>query len=765
MRLRRHSLIDRNNQKGVEMNTKAKALVASAIVIALALATVSGVTYSWFSDSEESTINITTGKVDIELENITVKKYTDGVEGEFLSGTETHEVKNGSIIMKLDNICPGDKVVLSFYIKDNSTITCKYRYSLLADDYNGLFKGLNISAVYDSVTLTQAGYTDWKDYVSGTGTISVELPTSAGNEYQAKNVVLNFGIEAYQSNADIVTSGNALSIKTLDDLKFFAYSVNNGNDYSGETVSLVADIDMKNEPWTPIGPNADASNKFKGTFDGQNHTISNLKIDTASEHKYQATGFFGALNGKVMNLKFDNANVSGFSEAGSSGSTTNGIAVVAGSIYNSGTISNVEVKNAIVSGNRYVGTISGYVYGNIENCQVSGITLTATPNLYNGEYDNGDKVGGIVGYLANETTNTITDCSISNATISGFRNIGGITGYDNGGNKVTGCTIGDNVKVIQKSTNAYIRIIDDSVIGDIAGNGVNEPGNEGEATIKMSFKFTIVMQDGLKYCDGDRSFIEIGDAKGLAFIMNNFDAFNNKLVSDKGVQSTDVTYLYRWQIKLTDDLDFNKVQMESLPFRYGSLDGQNHTIRNANIVDNTVEDKKCVGLFKTIGKVSNLTIDHITVSSSVNNAMIGTVAGYTASEWNNVHVKDFKVESTGSGAYIGGLLGDSYGSKTNCSASEGKIIGGKNVGGFTGFIGAEKYTITLEKCTVNHVEIDANERTTTIGSFAGRINNINSTITLTDCTVNSVTGANVPSDKIYGDVPNGSIIIDGESKS
>ena len=750
------------------MNTKAKALVASAIVIALALATVSGVTYSWFSDSEESTINITTGKVDIELENITVKKYTDGVEGELLSGTETHEVKNGSIIMKLGNICPGDKVVLSFNIKDDSTITCKYRYSLLADDYNGLFKELNIDATYENATLTQAGYTDWKDEVSETGTISVELPTSAGNEYQSKSVILKFGIEAYQANADIITSEDALTIQTLDDLKYFAYSVNNGNDYSGKTVALAADIDLKNELWTPIGPNSDAGNKFRGTFDGQNHTISNLKIDTASEHKYQATGFFGALNGKVMNLKFDGAVISGFSEGNADGNTSNGIAVVAGSIYNSGTISGVEVKNASVSGNRYVGTISGYVYGNVENCTVSKVTLCATPNEFKGAYDNGDKVGGIVGYLANESNDTITGCKVSDATISGFRNIGGITGYDNGGNKVTGCTIGDNVKVIQKSTNAYIRLIDETVIGSIVGNNVDEDdSNAGNATIKMSFKFTIVMQDGLKYCDGSKSFIEIGDAEGLAFIMNNYDGIKNKIVSDGMAQNTIVTYLYKWQIKLTDDIDFKNIVMKSLPFRYGSLDGQNHTIKNVNIVDNTVESRKCVGLFKVFDDktVCNLKIDHIRVSSSVDNAMIGTVAGYATSEWNNVHVNDFEVKSTGTGAYTGGLLGNSYGSKTNCSVSDGKVIGGKRVGGFAGFVGAENVTIALEKCTVNNVEIDADEDTTTIGSFAGKINNINSTITLTDCTVNNVTGANVPGDKIYGDIPNGPVTINGVNKT
>lgn len=750
------------------MNAKVKAIITSAVVIALAMAAVSGVTYSWFSDSEESVITVTTGKVDVNIEKTDMKLYNNGTEGELLSGSATATVKDGSITIAVENMAPGDKVVLSIKINDDSSISCKYRYSLLSNNYDGLINGLRISAEYDDVTLTTPGYSDWKDSVSGTGTISIELPISAGNEYQSKGVVLKFGIEAYQSNADIVTSGDALTIQTLDDLKYFAYTVNNGNDYTGKKVTLAADIDLKNEPWTPIGPNSDTTNKFKGTFDGQNHIIKNLRIDTASDHKYQATGFFGALNGVVKNLKFDGAEISGFSEGNADGNTSNGIAVVAGSIYNSGTISNVEVKNASVTGNRYVGTISGYVYGNVENCTVSKVTLCATPNMFNGSYDNGDKVGGIVGYLANESNDTITGCKVSDSTISGFRNIGGIAGYDNGGYKVTGCTIGDNVNVVQRTENAY-KLITDNVIGSIVGNDVIETGNSGEATVKMAFKLTIVMQNGPKFCDGEKSYIEIGSADGLVFVMNNKDWIDNKLVSDKGVQSTGVTYLYKWQIKLTDDIDFKNVEMESLPYGYGPLDGQNHTISNVNIVDNTPEvtpdGMKKVGLFKTVGNVvSNLTINHISVSSSVNNIMIGTVAGYTDSEWNNVSVINFKVESTGSGAYIGGLLGDSYGSKTNCSVSKGTIIGGKNVGGFAGFIGAEgNVNTTLEECTVKEVEINASQRPLTIGSFAGSINNVGATITLTGCTVDIVTGDNVPTNKIYGDIPNDSITIDGNA--
>ena len=564
------------------MNTKAKALVASAIVIALALATVSGVTYSWFSDSEESTINITTGKVDIELENITVKKYTDGVEGELLSGTETHEVKNGSIIMKLGNICPGDKVVLSFNIKDDSKITCKYRYSLLADDYNGLFKGLNIDATYENATLTQAGYTDWKDEVSETGTISIELPTSAGNEYQSKSVILKFGIEAYQANADIITSEDALTIQTLDDLKYFAYSVNNGNDYSGKTVTLAADIDLKNELWTPIGPNSDAGNKFRGTFDGQNHTISNLKIDTASEHKYQATGFFGALNGKVMNLKFDGAEISGFSEGNAVGNTSNGIAVVAGSIYNSGTISGVEVKNASVSGNRYVGTISGYVYGSIERCTVENVVLTATPEDLTGNYDNGDKVGGIAGYWCSENTYSLSNNKVSGLTITAYRDAGGIVGAADAG-KVNGGA-NPSINITDNSVNTVSIIIDQSKsygdkepnAGGICGRLLNCSGQILDSNRANGFTCTInPIQNQTSF-----EFMANHSVNGNILVLATGDytlvgGLTGKTLTLKAAENAEV----RFGISSAIALNGSSLTFENLKFIYGNTDlvGIQHT--------------------------------------------------------------------------------------------------------------------------------------------------------------------------------------------
>lgn len=62
------------------MKAQTKALMASAVVIVLALSAVAGVTYSWFSDTETSDITIDSAKIDIDGEytGVTVVKVGGG---------------------------------------------------------------------------------------------------------------------------------------------------------------------------------------------------------------------------------------------------------------------------------------------------------------------------------------------------------------------------------------------------------------------------------------------------------------------------------------------------------------------------------------------------------------------------------------------------------------------------------------------------------------------------------------------------------------
>lgn len=68
------------------------------------------------------------------------------------------------------------------------------------------------------------------------------------------------------------------TISTLEELKAFRDEVNAGNTFKGETIELANDIDLGGEEWTPIGTQ---SHQFQGIFNGNGHTISNLKINSS----------------------------------------------------------------------------------------------------------------------------------------------------------------------------------------------------------------------------------------------------------------------------------------------------------------------------------------------------------------------------------------------------------------------------------------------------------------------------------------------------
>lgn len=171
----------------------------------------------------------------------------------------------------------------------------------------------------------------------------------------------------------------------------FAKMVNeSGNNFSGKTVKLTADIDLNNAAWTPIGQTG--ATEFKGVFDGQNYTISNLNIDSSAETgAYYSSGLFGWIESHAQDI----------------------------------TIKNVKVDGATVIGHHNVAVIAGYLEGDsvVENCHVSNATLDNTKA--NDDAD-GDKTGVIAGYAAGEVR--ITGCSATDCTVSSGRDAGQIVG-------------------------------------------------------------------------------------------------------------------------------------------------------------------------------------------------------------------------------------------------------------------------------------------------------------------------------------------------
>lgn len=245
-------------------------------------------------------------------------------------------------------------------------------------------------------------------------------------------------------------TAKTVSINTASQLAGFAQAVNNGTNYSGYTVNLNSDIDLGNKAWTPAGNvTSYPSITFAGTFNGNDHTIYNLNA-SASGNEFATAGLFGSLTGKVMNLNM------------------------------------VDGK---VNSTHYAGAICGFSSSNvgmeISNCTVDNYTIVSVPEMFNGSYDNGDKVGGIIGYI--DGGDKVTGCAVRNTTVKGYRDIGGIVGYCNNGGPVSGCTV-ENVTLIQDFENGYKAASDvEGHIGAIYGWGSNTGTGNTETQVTITY--------------------------------------------------------------------------------------------------------------------------------------------------------------------------------------------------------------------------------------------------------------------------------------
>ena len=172
------------------------------------------------------------------------------------------------------------------------------------------------------------------------------------------------------------------AITSVADLQNLATAVNNGNDFAGKTIRLMNNLNLSSiANWTPIGTE---NNRFKGTFDGQNHTISGLTINRpTADHQ----GLFGFTDdAKFLNIKIFDASVIGGNFVGT---------LVGRGDYGT-VIKNSSAKDVSVEakGTR-AGGLAGQVLkeGRMENCFVDGAVVKS----------GGHVSGGLLGTLANNS--------------------------------------------------------------------------------------------------------------------------------------------------------------------------------------------------------------------------------------------------------------------------------------------------------------------------------------------------------------------------
>lgn len=234
----------------------------------------------------------------------------------------------------------------------------------------GRYTTVNLVLGRDNIKLDDAGI-NVSDWENGTSIDGGEATEAYSYDSNTKTITIYSG-EGLKVAADVVNSGDTDINIILDN-----------------------DIDLSDIDWTPIG---DYYNRYTGTFDGGNYTITGLTVTGSNEY----AGLFGRIG-------------------------------------SGGTVKNVVLKDVqIESDNQYgcVGGVAGNSDGNIENCSVSGSVSSR------------HTAGGVVGQ---QFGGSITLCG-SSATVKGTGEVGGVAGKTDNSATLTACYATGNVTFERAST-------------------------------------------------------------------------------------------------------------------------------------------------------------------------------------------------------------------------------------------------------------------------------------------------------------------------
>lgn len=233
----------------------------------------------------------------------------------------------------------------------------------------------------------------------------------AGTTTRTFSVMDGENLDGYVFNTEGEGESKVYLINNERDLERLAAYVNSGHDATDKTFKQTADITLT-AAHTSIGGYFEGNFRyFKGTYDGNNKTISNLTVN-APNSNYQ--GLFGyTREAKIKNVTLANCNITGKQNTGG----------IVGYASTSTAIENCHVNgniNATASVAGYHGGIVGSATAtSITNCTVTGTISTSVSN---------DNYGGIVGAANYDVV--ITSCENA-ANISGDgQNHGGIVGRD-----------------------------------------------------------------------------------------------------------------------------------------------------------------------------------------------------------------------------------------------------------------------------------------------------------------------------------------------
>ena len=296
---------------------------------------------------------------------------------------------------------------------------------------------------------------------------------------------------------------------------------------NGGTVKLLRDVELT-DTWTPVGT---SSEPFKGTFDGDGHKITGLKITSGSY-----IGLFGYVGegATIKNVNLVGANVFGVKRVGA----------LIGQIKGNATVSNCTVDSTshVTGSDSNTGGLIGEAAGGI-TVKLEKLINYAT--VTNTENNGTSRAAGIIAQVTSGANVTITKCVNNGAITTNNGYAGGIVAAKQGGSKVSF----ENCSNAGTLTGNYTG----SLIAWLVGGNWLSMTNSGDARTAIgavnicrdnqayTFYFTI---DGEEYYlrklggeeDSDTKFSELWDGKKTIdrAYMDRIIAFFNYAKSEQG---------------------------------------------------------------------------------------------------------------------------------------------------------------------------------------------------------------------------------------
>lgn len=419
------------------------------------------------------------------------------------------------------------------------------------------------------------------------------------------------------------------------------------------------------EQSVPIG---NSSTKFSGTFDGKNHTISNLKTSG------QYSGLFGYVNGaRIQNLTVNVTNNAGATSAGG----------LVGAVNGTTTIRNCTV-NGTISGTHQVGGFVGFAQGVYQDN-----TLVLPCNLT------------IEGCINNATVTTTSQASDNNRTSAG-----GFVGYVNAGATVTIKSYTDENGQTKKSTNngkiSTTSSADNKGVGGFVGYSygkitLTDCVNEKNATITGKERVGgLVGYIGKADSDSQKEMV-ISGCENKATVTSNS---TNDVYGIGGI----VGYNSGHKVAITNCI--NSGAITGTHETAGIIGYSDHSDISGCTNSGAVSGFATVG--GIIGKMGGGSIvsckNTATVKASKardidgdNGAYLGGIAGWIAGNVNNCYNSGTVTTETswGNSNIVGGIVGFLVNGKTvSYCYNSGTIVGSSQIGGIIGYLPGALTTVT-----------------------------------------------------------------------